>query len=843
MSTTRALALFCTPDGVVGFVCHVEDRKGELVCEFGRSTITRGRTHDAWLRLAAVRVLDEFACNDVALLLRTTVVDPAADRPTLPKLDIGPPAEPRKATAAHPRAYQGTKHQPPKSRQTSPAQLRLYLTSDDGRDRLVAVCRDASPESMGGLEIVRSDRSQPTGFREQFAWCLRDDSDLQARVLAIYHRLGLEQDATSRAVVACLVREPHGPYTFEWLELLPQVDPGLQTSLLRALWLHAEAADVAPPVGATITSLWNNCVGDYATQRIDYVLRCLIGGWDLEAALEGFHLAELHRPEWSFGDNEAQTEKTGRPPSAEGREAIRRFLAAHVFEPSWLAMHLWSVVDADVALAPLLDRLANSKLEASVAVRIAETLMSAVTDEDLITDFPCEQLDSLMRFLSVLEQLAPEYRMKAVDLLREHVFSTSLATLERSMELLPIVYAPPFLVESRVSEPLASLAVGAAEMPAALAQLPIASLRKLENSCRRANETRLLDLGLHAWVQEDATFVLDALASHPGSLLQATKVLGLLSRTQRLEVLDDAGSGPLCLDPGSLDAPQLVALCDEHAAPRSSPVPKRLRQFVEGELELSSAQVERATAKVVEAWPGVLCDRVHDDVLHRIQRSLGVDELDVPEFSDQMLHAFKMQQWMDEPQRRSLRRLIRACLASDTEFLDRHPANTSWFARTPSVSRKTWLGANPRSDAHPKHGEITITMERDPLEALRLGTHVGSCLGLGGSFAYSATAVVLDANKQVAFARDMNGTFLARQVLAIAPNGRLCCFGVYPEPDASLKQSFVDYGEFIAQSMGLQITEDEDDADAVELLVAREWWNDGLETWRGSDDRLQSKRS
>ncbi|QRK06882.1 hypothetical protein JQX13_43620 [Archangium violaceum] len=49
-------------------------------------------------------------------------------------------------------------------------------------------------------------------------------------------------------------------------------------------------------------------------------------------------------------------------------------------------------------------------------------------------------------------------------------------------------------------------------------------------------------------------------------------------------------------------------------------------------------------------------------------------------------------------------------------------------------------------------GEVTLSLEQDTLEALRLGTHVGSCLGLNGLCDCSA-AVVLDVNKRVLYAR------------------------------------------------------------------------------------------
>ena len=69
-----------------------------------------------------------------------------------------------------------------------------------------------------------------------------------------------------------------------------------------------------------------------------------------------------------------------------------------------------------------------------------------------------------------------------------------------------------------------------------------------------------------------------------------------------------------------------------------------------------------------------------------------------------------------------------------------------------------------------------IRLEQDPLEVLKMGTYVGSCLGLGGGLTYSAAAALLDVNKQVLYARDEQGTVIARQLVAISDDNQLVPF-------------------------------------------------------------------
>ena len=63
-----------------------------------------------------------------------------------------------------------------------------------------------------------------------------------------------------------------------------------------------------------------------------------------------------------------------------------------------------------------------------------------------------------------------------------------------------------------------------------------------------------------------------------------------------------------------------------------------------------------------------------------------------------------------------------------TGHLMRHPATREWLARHPEFPVDAWCRGIARSYDHPQHGRIRIAVEQDPLEVLRLGTHVASCL-------------------------------------------------------------------------------------------------------------------
>jgi hypothetical protein len=111
-----------------------------------------------------------------------------------------------------------------------------------------------------------------------------------------------------------------------------------------------------------------------------------------------------------------------------------------------------------------------------------------------------------------------------------------------------------------------------------------------------------------------------------------------------------------------------------------------------------------------------------------------------------------------------------------------------------------------------------------------MGTEVGSCLSLGGSWEDSAIANMADVNKQVVFARRQNGAFVARQLVAITEDDRLVFFPVYPRSTAeAIQRSFYEYDLSLAGAMGLAAVRGPVDAEyTIAHILARCFYDDGL---------------
>ena len=118
-----------------------------------------------------------------------------------------------------------------------------------------------------------------------------------------------------------------------------------------------------------------------------------------------------------------------------------------------------------------------------------------------------------------------------------------------------------------------------------------------------------------------------------------------------------------------------------------------------------------------------------------------------------------------------------------------------------------------------------------------MGTYVGSCLGLGGGFSYSAAAALLDINKQVLYARNEQGAVIARQLLAISDKDELVPFAVYPESAApSVQRAFDRYDTELASALGIARVDPTQAYDDRERAVA------GMVGRRGLGSRAVERR-
>lgn len=160
-----------------------------------------------------------------------------------------------------------------------------------------------------------------------------------------------------------------------------------------------------------------------------------------------------------------------------------------------------------------------------------------------------------------------------------------------------------------------------------------------------------------------------------------------------------------------------------------------------------------------------------------------------------------------------------------------HPANQRWLACRPEFRLDLWLRPLRLTLPVPGLGEVTIGVEDNPFEILRLGTYARTCLAAGAGNSGNVVAVLLDVNKRAIFARNAEGRFLARQIVGVSDAGRLVCHTVYPQKlSTALEDLFELYVEDWAMQLRLPLGRSDDGDEALEIapLTTNSWYDDGL---------------
>ena len=258
-------------------------------------------------------------------------------------------------------------------------------------------------------------------------------------------------------------------------------------------------------------------------------------------------------------------------------------------------------------------------------------------------------------------------------------------------------------------------------------------------------------------------------------------------------------------------------------------MPRLLRAHQDGTRRLPDDQL----AHYQELWQRQTLlkqlETLEEKALAKLSDGFSIDPA-----AEAVSHALQLQ-FRAQGNRPALRRFLKAHWTGDSDYLLTHTRTQAWLKRHPWLNVPLWQEGIAYAAETAEFGPLTLSVEQNPLEALRLGTYVGSCLGLGGSFAYSAAAAVLDINKQVLYARKPDGTVLARQLVALSEEKQLVCFTVYPYTIAAeLQRHFSHYDRRFAQALGVTLHHNDSTEDYTILtVIAHEWWDDCA--WAGKD--------
>lgn len=813
-----------------------------------------------WRQVRAARELGA-AWPALWRVFRATLSESGDQAAPMPRR-VTPAARPI-ATAAHPRAFRGTKFQPPK--QAAPVlDLAAWLADDrlfDGflarhdHARLPLPGADGAPLALAGaadrVPTVASLLAQgagqwpavPEAFRRAFLWRLRTRplSELLAW-LQLWRGLGGVPHGPALIVPATLCAL--APHEHAWAALALTLAPPRQIVFLTAV-LKQRAYLLAPGVLdqsqlAAIDAL--DADDERFAAYLDAVLDNLQRKVSVAYSLEGCLLASQRVTPLRPHELRSRLRAGKACPDFRVSDIVRMRVTLGP-DGDYRNLRLWEDCAHAPGLAQVLRDTCWEKLSAGVADTWLSIFTSTVWYDDDQTEkqndkrwrahlaiFPTWHAD-LIALSGVWQEkyvrLTSDYasRWDDGDTLRDSV--AHLAPLLRRL------CSPPFSADTDIGFPLSSMAD--AFPVEGWRQLAAAGERTwltVERACRREDDGRMIGRGLASLARCWPAFTMRSFSLAPQSLMRVARLLGYIAWERRRQFLSESAHTVWFSTRWTELAPDdacrmLYRLCLDCGV--QSPVPRRLREHFEGKVVLSEAQIARHCHLAMSRMPHVLLAALEQAILRSIDQPFKLHDR-----SGAASHAVRLAAGIDT-NRKGLRRFLREQAEGRAGAYLEHSLNRAWFARHPRIDALAWQGGALCVDVDGLPG-ARLTVASDPLDILMLGTHVGSCLGLGGLCDYSAVACLLDANKQVVYARDAAGRVLARQLLAIDEGDRLVCFAVYP-PNANeaLLRAFHAFDQAMAASLGIDIyRHDDDDAYEVAIVLAEHWWDDGL--WQEQDD-------
>ena len=364
---------------------------------------------------------------------------------------------------------------------------------------------------------------------------------------------------------------------------------------------------------------------------------------------------------------------------------------------------------------------------------------------------------NLDRVIALVASVAPAYRPKVIEAVASVYNNWNQAqapatAFPHALDLLGRLSQAPFALHANAIRALVAM-VGHADPDTQLrlAAAPDRVFLRLEKASRRRNDAYLITDGLETICASQCALAVEWLLHETGLLLKVMHLLGGLGTELRDQVITS--------------------------------------------FSLTSLTSGDASADL---------DRLRTETLAVLAQGIPVSDTLPPA----VRHALQVRRQL-YANRVAFRKFLRAHLRGDTSYIPRHPLNQQWLRRHARADNSVWARGRDLAVTLPGTGPVRLSIERDPLEVLRLGTYVGSCLGNGGAFVDSAAAVVLDVNKLVVYARNGRGAVIARQLVAFSEDDTLVCFHVYPLASGSaVKAAFAEFDRLLAAALGIPIQGD-----------------------------------
>lgn len=819
------------------------------------------RLWHSWKNLRHADLLNPDTLTDVLIVLIETCPYFEKPDPEPPILKIQNPQRQRKKTAANPRGLAREK----RKKQPDTINLQPYLCDRKNIKKLLTHWAPYWPRAMKKLKQVGYDTSQlsqvnpgglnalgvylithfpsappscridfPDGFSQAILPVLKNrDWKEIPEYLKDYYDLELENDEELRGGISRLLYLAEKNEARHWVQVLTGLQPTHRKNICVNL-IRSGLAKQIPGKASMIstTSLLNKIPQKKLKTYADTLV------WGLRDALSHSYLEEGMRIAWKYDLYFRYYPVYDCPDyPADYFNKVYSYLHPGLEYSEVNLMDIWYECGTNPRFIELFRKI-NFMAHPPFTGRIFldffyNFLWEKIRDNRNISRYLENEIGNIE---NILISLPEAYQEEFLDNLRE--FITGLTQLQDFKRVMPVAYRflervcrPPWSKGNNATQAVYFLLLHLpAKKTEAFLNAEDSCFQKLEKACRSQNNRRLLRRGMEAMCRHSIEFTLDSFMKFPGTFCRVAKNLGTLPKHLRHQLVKQLLRHPLMkIDLPKISAKRLHHLiqnkCPENI---KNPIPKKLRQHFEEGVELTPNRITGYSQKFKEKIPQLRLELLDHLVWERLQKPFGK----APK-KDDWEHTFQMLYWMDD-NRRSLKECIRSYLNGNWDYVEKHPETRRWLRKIPELDFEKWKQGLTQRQELAKQGTVHLEIEQNPLEILKMGTYVGSCLGLGGQYTFNAATVLLDINKQVLYARNSNKKVLGRQLIAISKNNQLVCFSVYPQKTpAPIKKMFLEYNREFSRKIGLPLLKpdknsNEDVEYEIESILSQDWYDDNL---------------
>ncbi len=827
------------------------------------------KLNDFFGAIKKVNRYDEMLFAQIIFLLYRTTANHNGSCTTADISELLHEEEKPKASPRHPRAFKGTKFQRPTGKSPGLLDIREILMDSKNLDRLLMklwpfrhqashILNEWNCPIEGLKELIQHD-TPPTAFEMKLKYpgiptnakflisklfneeimpiLLNEHLDAVQIALRLYHLFDLEKNvALKNCLCRLLLLSTNKAITLRWLIDVAHID---KKNLLPTLVLIINSEIFNPTLPNNTIALINNLSDKISTHFYplwaQMALDCLKQGYPAQTIDEYIQLAleangEENVIKYGFF---YQLPSTFYECSASVISSALKLQEDHD-TPGFTCLNLWHNCNLLEGLHQVLhqaQQLNFTKKQFTIYIKLFAQTYYWHDDENGLPEKWLMLKKFLPKIQEHIQKIQCNYTKKWFDIFTDCI--SRHKTADDNKFLLALALATklsqtPYLTHSDCKNTLSALTNMIPIIDSdRILTLPHEFFTLIDKVGKKRNESKLIACGLSAISELEPEFCFEALTHSPKKFISVLKIIGPISWNNKSLVIKNFKQHPVFIADYKTLLQQLdkmIEFVDQQTISRQyNPIAKALRTHITGIKVLSNHQLERHLNKLQVNLTAFKLQALEECSTLFLQGNFEAENL----HSKNINHALKLYHSLERHEsKKAFKRFLEHYLKDgSTTYRDQHPLNQQWLKQHPSLNLQGWHDG--LKDFERDH--LTLTIEHDPLEVLKLGTYVGSCFGLGGIWSESAVAILLDINKHVLYARNSSGIVVARQVIAISDNNELVPFEVYPvSTSKKVKEIFYEYNRHFAAELQLPIFKNNESNDYhISLILGKNWWDDG----------------